>query len=128
MKIKTKRNQLEAIVLLLTVLLNAYPPKSMIEKLIYSIVNKTFNKLRVKSESLGCPQSGWGFLLTDQEAWALYSFLTRVYLPVEEYSYEVHEINLLISQINKEHGSIEDTNKRRNNSFITDRTGTGKLN
>ncbi len=104
MRIKLTKMQLDGVAVILNELVNHNKPVNMAEKLVYHFVKSIYNKIRVKSESLTVPRSGWSISLTDQEAISLYLFLNQVYIPVERYNYEHIQLLSICSEIEKQHG------------------------
>lgn len=104
MIIKTNKSQLDAVSLLLGVLVTENKPTNIAEKLVYNIVKNAYNKIRSKSEMLGCPRSGYKISLTDNEALAIHVFLNNIHIPEKLYPYESIQINSMNNQIYEAHG------------------------
>lgn len=110
MTVKTTRTQLEAVVLLLSILIEENKPTNVLEKLILSLVMALFQKLRKKIESITYPKSGWSVNMTDLEAMALHAFYKSIWVDNEAYTYEAIQLERIIKQIDQKHGGIININ------------------
>ncbi|MBY0244980.1 MAG: hypothetical protein K2Q03_05975 [Sphingobacteriaceae bacterium] len=101
MKIKLNRAQLEGVELLMRVLLNENKPKDIAELLVRDIVYKLYQKIRAKTEVIGCPRSGYGVSLTNQEAMAFYIYYQNVEVDAEGYKYEAFQLQRIFAEIDR---------------------------
>lgn len=106
MTVRTTRDQLEGIVLLLSILIEENRPRSISERLILSLVVSLFQKLRKKTEAVIYPKSGYSVNMTDVEAMALHVFYRSVFVNSEAYTYEAINLERVIKQIDQEYGGI----------------------
>lgn len=104
MRIKTNKTQLDAVALLLALTLDMNKPTNIAEKLVYKIVEKAFNKIRIKAEALFAPRSGYGFSLTDEEAMAMHIFLEHAEIATQLYPYEVIQLKTISDDIHRNYG------------------------
>lgn len=104
MKIKQTKSQLDGVALILAIMIDLNQPENVAERLVYGIVKKAFNKIRVKSEAIKTPHGGWGITLTDEEAMALYVFLQTAHIPAERYQYEAIQLGTISNLINQKFG------------------------
>lgn len=105
MKMKTTRQQLEAVELALRLMLSENKPTNPAEKLIYDIVYKLYCRVRMRVERITPTKSGWSLKLTEQEALALHVFVTNYPMPVG-YTYEELQIDTIYYKIDQEYGKL----------------------
>lgn len=110
MTVKTTKDQLEAIVLLLSILIEENKPTSVLEKLILSLVMNLFQKLRKKTEAVIYPKSGYSIKMTDMEAMALHTFYKSIWIDAEAYTYEAINLERVVKQIDQQYGGIININ------------------
>lgn len=110
MTVKTTKNQLEAIVLLLSILIEENKPTTIQEKFILTPVLNLFQKLRRKTEAVIYPKSGYSMNMTDMEAMGLHIFYKRVYVDREAYTYEAINLERIIKLIDQQYGGIININ------------------
>lgn len=106
MTVKTTKNQLEGIVLLLSILIEENKPASILEKLILSLVMNLFQKLRKKTEAVIYPKSGYSVKMTDLEAMALHTFYKSIWVDSDAYTYEAIKLERIIKEIDQQYGGI----------------------
>lgn len=106
MKTQTTKEQLDGLVLILTVMLNENSPKDIAEDLVYEHVVTAYNKLRVRSEK-NAPRDRYKVSLTDQEARALFLFIQSVYVSDVLYPFETIQIQLLSDQIHHKYAKVK---------------------
>ncbi len=107
MIIKTNRDQLEGVVLLMSELLVDNQPSDIAELLVFSLVKDAYAKMRAKTETIMAPRSGYSINLTDLQAMALYIFLQNVSIPQSRYQYEAIQIQSISDKIHQQYGVIK---------------------
>lgn len=103
MKMKMKRNQLEAVELVVRLMLQENTPTNPAEKLIYDIVYKLYSRIRTRVERITPTKDGWSIKFTEQEANAMHVFICNFPVP-EGYLYEQIQIDTIYSNLDKEYG------------------------
>lgn len=106
MTVKTSRDQLEGIVLLLSILIEENKPRTVLERMVTILVMNLFQKLRKKTEAVIYPKSGYSVNMTDLEAMALHTFYKSIYVDQEAYTYEAINLERVVKQIDQEYGGI----------------------
>lgn len=101
MRIKTNHSRLMSVVLLLGQLLLINKPNDIAEKLVYSLVEKLYKRILVKT--ITATRAGYTFTLSDQEALALFIFINQVDLLRSAYPYEANELQAISDQIHQEY-------------------------
>lgn len=103
MKFKMKRNQLEAVELVVRLMLQANKPTNPAEKLIYDIVYKFYSRIRSRVERITPTKDGWSIKFSEQEANAMHVFIANFPVP-EGYMYEQMQIDTIYYQLDQEYG------------------------
>lgn len=103
MKLKTTRNQLEAIELIVRLMLQLNKPNNPAEKLVYDIVYKAYCRIRTRVERIASTKHGWSLKLADQEALAMHVFICNSHVP-SGYDYERLQLETMYTNLQKEYG------------------------
>jgi len=109
MKVKTNRQQLEAVELIIRLMLDEHKPSNPAEKLVYDIVYKLYSRIRTRVEKTTATKDGWSIKLGEQESLALHVFISNFTIP-SGYVYEEIQLQTIYNHLDQEYGRLIGTN------------------
>ncbi|QXU42069.1 hypothetical protein [Pedobacter sp. D749] len=119
MRFKANKDQLEAVVKMLGMMLDSFPAETIEEEVFEEIVNKIFIRLQAKSLQIYCNKNSWAFSLNAIEAKCIHIFCKNTYLDEVNYHYEAHQLRKIFNEIDKIYGRIKAKNSP-NRGIVTE--------
>lgn len=105
MKVKMTRQQLEAVELIISKMLEFNKPNNPAEKLIYDIVYRWYSRIRERVERATATKEGWSIRFNEQQSLAVHVFITNFEVPIG-YTYEELQLNTIYGQLDQEYGRL----------------------